>query len=725
MRVLHLTSTFPRQPGGAGGSFLEDLARAQAAAGHDVTVIAPHDAGLPVAERWGDVVVCRFRYGPDRLETLAYRGGLIGTARGLRGLLMVPLFLWAMFSAVLAASKDEKVDVVHAHWWLPAGLAAVFAARRLGAPLVITCHGSDVALAARRPVVGALARWVLRRATKVATVSESLQAEVKTLAGVDATVLRMPAELPAPRLLPEPGTERSGGGEFGNFSIVAAGRLSPEKGFDVLIEALAQVPGVTAEIVGDGPELARLEACAQRLNVDHRLRFSAALPREMYLERLAAADAVVVPSRHEGLGLVAAEALALGRPVIASDVGGLPEVVGTAVSCGAARLVRPDDPADLAAALRDLPLPSPTPEVTEALGDRHRSAAVAAAHTAAYAAASRMAPQGTEPPPRRFRPLRWLGAAAGLFLLFALVGAVTDDLGDLREAVQNPHWGWLAAAAALAVVAEMGFAVASAVVGRSLIRPEPPIVPTAATYLVAQQAKHVPGGIWPAVARAGLSKRLGLNTGLTFIWVLAESLASVAAGLVLGGAVLLAAGEAGLRGRVWAAIAVTAGVVGLVLFAVARQTLLGRVLDVAGRISGRETPSLTRLAAAHVPAWLATGATSAALTAALTAALVPGEGAGAYRTVGAAAVLASVAGFLALPVPAGIGVREAVFVALTAAVLAGPDALVVALAARLISLAAQVFLAGVSWGQLPRNTSEPGNDSRIVSVDQIPADESG
>ncbi len=719
MRILHLTSTFPREPGGAGGSFLEDLARAQAAAGHDVTVIAPHDAGLPVAEEWGTITICRFRYAPDRWETLAYRGGLIGTTRGLRGVLMVPLFIWGMFNAVLAASKEQEVDVVHAHWWLPAGLAAVFAARRLRAPLVITCHGSDVALAGRRPAVGALARWVLRRATTVATVSESLQTEVKNLAGIDPTVLRMPAELPAgPQLRAPSGGERHRATEVG-LKVVAAGRLSREKGFDVLIEALALVPGISAEIVGDGPELQNLESCAKRLNVDHRLRFSPALPRTEYLDRLAGADAVIVPSRHEGLGLVAAEALALGRPVICSDVGGLPEVVGTAVSSGAACLVRPEDPSALAAALRELPLPSPTAEATAALVERHRPEVVAAAHQAAYSAAGTTAQ--AEPVRKRRRPLRWLGAAAGLFLLFALVSAVTEDLSDLREAVQSPRVGWLVAAGALALLAELGFAIASGVVGRSLIRPAPSLAQTAATYLVAQQAKHVPGGIWPAVARAGLSRRLGLNAGLAFVWVLAESLASVAAGLVLGGAVLLAADQAGLRGRLWAGIALAAGLVGLALFAVARQTLLGRVLDAAGRIAGHETPSLTRLAAVHLPAWLATGATTAALTAALVTTTTPN----AYRTVAAAAILASVAGFLALPIPAGIGVREAVFVALTATVLTGAQALVVALAARLISLGAQVLLAGLACGQIPKNISEPGNDSRIVSVDQIPADESG
>ncbi len=85
------------------------------------------------------------------------------------------------------------------------------------------------------------------------------------------------------------------------------------------------------------------------------MRFLGPLPRAALYERMATAHAVVVPSRREGLGLVAVEALALGRPVIASHVGGLPEVV----TAGTGMLVPPEDPAALAHALQSLPLPSP------------------------------------------------------------------------------------------------------------------------------------------------------------------------------------------------------------------------------------------------------------------------------------------------------------------------------------------------------------------------------
>ena len=169
------------------------------------------------------------------------------------------------------------------------------------------------------------------------------------------------------------------------WRLVAVGRASPEKGFDVLLEAvhLARRDGadVTLDIVGYGPDRAALEARGAQLGLAGAVRFLGPLPRAVLYERMAAAHAVVVPSRREGLGLVAVEALALGRPVIASRVGGLPEVV----TAGTGTLVPPEDPAALAHALQSLPLPSP-PANSPAVA-AHAMGTVVAAHRAMYARA--------------------------------------------------------------------------------------------------------------------------------------------------------------------------------------------------------------------------------------------------------------------------------------------------------------------------------------------------
>jgi glycosyltransferase involved in cell wall biosynthesis len=164
------------------------------------------------------------------------------------------------------------------------------------------------------------------------------------------------------------------------------GRSSPEKGFDVLLDALrlARDGGmdIVLEIVGEGPDRAALESRCVQLGLVDAVRFVAPLRRAELQERMAEAHAVVVPSRREGLGLVAVEALALGRPVIASRVGGLPEVV----TAGTGVLVDPEDPAALARAFASLPLPSPPKDAPAVAG--HDIRTVVAAHRDMYARAS-------------------------------------------------------------------------------------------------------------------------------------------------------------------------------------------------------------------------------------------------------------------------------------------------------------------------------------------------
>jgi glycosyltransferase involved in cell wall biosynthesis len=131
--------------------------------------------------------------------------------------------------------------------------------------------------------------------------------------------------------------------------VAAAGRLERQKGFDVLLEALVRVPQVRAVVVGDGPERDALAADAARLGVSARVTFTGA--RADARSVLAHAEAVVLPSRYEGLPLVLLEAMLAGRPIVASDVGGIRECL---VPEETGLLVPADDADALAAALRSL-----------------------------------------------------------------------------------------------------------------------------------------------------------------------------------------------------------------------------------------------------------------------------------------------------------------------------------------------------------------------------------
>jgi glycosyltransferase involved in cell wall biosynthesis len=131
-------------------------------------------------------------------------------------------------------------------------------------------------------------------------------------------------------------------------ALVFAGRLGPQKALGTALQAVAGIPDVTLAVAGDGPDRAALEARARELGVDGRVSFLGSVPREQVLRLFRAADASVLPSAWENFPHTVVEALAVGCPVIATEVGGVPEVVRDGEN---GLLVEPGDPAAMADAI--------------------------------------------------------------------------------------------------------------------------------------------------------------------------------------------------------------------------------------------------------------------------------------------------------------------------------------------------------------------------------------
>ena len=331
VRVLVLTHVFPRTVGDPSAPFLLTWVRALRGAGCRVAVVAPHDAGLPARHHVGGIGVRRARYAPDRLERLAYRGEMHRLARTPAGPPLVAALVAALATATRAQLRAARPDVLHVHWWLPGAVAARLALmppRTVDVPVVVTVHGTDVALIEQRPVLAPLARWALAVADRVEAVSTDLADRLERAVGRTAdAVAPMPLAAAGPDGPDGPAAGSSTASSTAPLRVLAVGRLVPEKGFADLVAAAARcaVP-VALTIVGDGPERDRLAAAARALGVD--LRLPGRLPPDALGGWYATADVVAQPSHREGFGLVAAEALLAGVPVVATDVGGARDVVG-------------------------------------------------------------------------------------------------------------------------------------------------------------------------------------------------------------------------------------------------------------------------------------------------------------------------------------------------------------------------------------------------------------
>ncbi len=314
MRVVVLTTSYPRGPDDVAGVFVRDAVDHLREAGVNVGVVSP----------------ASFRH-----FGLAYGDGVVANLRRQPWLtLLLPLFLLSYAGAARRAAP--AVDLVHAHW-LPSALPAL----ATGKPFVVQLWGTDVELARRVP---ALFRPLLRRAQLVLCPSRALAAAAYELGARDVRIV--PGGVVFPNEVGEPEEPPH---------VLYVGRLSEEKGVSELLEATDGLPRV---VVGDGP---------LRDGIPEAVGFVGPSMLGPYYERAAV---VVCPSRREGYGVVAREAMAYGRPVVASAVGGLTDAIEDGVT---GLLVPPRDPVALRAALERL-------LADRALRDRLGEAARAWAH---------------------------------------------------------------------------------------------------------------------------------------------------------------------------------------------------------------------------------------------------------------------------------------------------------------------------------------------------------
>ena len=379
LRLLTFTTLFPSAARPRHGIFVETrLRKLLATARVEATVIAPvpwFPAGSHVFGQYG--VYARTPASETRFDISVYHPRYF----------MIPKVGMLAQPGALARSALRTIrklmhgglcfDLIDAHYFFPDGVAAAYLSRHLNKPYVITARGSDINLIARSPRPCRMILEAARGASRIIAVSEALKRAMEGL-GIDGDkikVLRNGVDLetfsPVPQAVARAVLDWTPG-----RVVLSVGNLVPEKGHDLVLQAVALLKDVHLFIVGDGPERARLRSLAASLRIPERVHILDAMSQDRLKFAYSAADILALGSTREGWPNVVLEAMACGTPVVATSVGGVPEIIQ---DLRVGSLVPDRDPARFASAVHAMLASLPERRLVRLFSERFGWEAVARA----------------------------------------------------------------------------------------------------------------------------------------------------------------------------------------------------------------------------------------------------------------------------------------------------------------------------------------------------------
>ena len=348
-RVLIITTNYPRWEGDPHSPWLLELMERLRGNGYDFEVLAPSFQGLK-SHRIAGTQVYRFRYAPARWETLTHEDGAPNKIRkNPLYLLLLPIYVLAGMLAAWRLGRRGEYDIIHVQWPVPQGLFGLVARRSHDVRLVATFHGADLVLVARFPILKHFLRRFVGQCDDFSANSSYTARELVRLTGQTPRIIPFGIHLPPEQDWPAtPGR------------ILTVGRLIARKGHIYLVRAMDQLrdlPDAHLVIVGHGHEREAIEQEIARLGLEDRVTLTGRVSDEELEAYYQSCQVFVLPAivdewgDTEMLGMVSLEAMRYCKPVIASNVGGIPDIV---VDGESGVLVPQKDPEALAAAIRRL-----------------------------------------------------------------------------------------------------------------------------------------------------------------------------------------------------------------------------------------------------------------------------------------------------------------------------------------------------------------------------------
>jgi glycosyltransferase involved in cell wall biosynthesis len=342
-KLCILTSSFPKYEGDPVSPFLYELCKQLVKIGHEVHVVAPHCPGAPKFEKMKDINVHRFVYfRPKKLQILAYGNRMpFNIAESKLAKLLIPFYIASLLKKTLMVIKRFRIDVVVAFWAIPQGIVGVLSKKITRKPLLTRIFPVELALAkSKYKFCQPLLRTVIAESDIVIPNSNYTSQRLLELTCSPKKVKVIPPGVDfkkfeqnriSSKLLQRYGIKK------GDKVVLSVGRLVERKGFGYLIRAMrhlqSSASSVKLLIVGSGPRESHLKSLTTKMKLKDKVVFAGEVTEKELLTCYSRADVFVLSSivdskgDTEGLGVVLLEAMATGKPVVATNVGGIPEAV--------------------------------------------------------------------------------------------------------------------------------------------------------------------------------------------------------------------------------------------------------------------------------------------------------------------------------------------------------------------------------------------------------------
>lgn len=361
LTVLILATTFPRWEGDTIPQFIYELSKELQRNGLEVIVLAPHHPNAKRQETMSGIRIYRYPYFlPYRYQKLVFQGGILPTVKNSPlALSQVPLLFISLLLHASWIIKEEDINVINAHWMVPNGLVAGLLKSVFGVPHVLTLHAGAVLGLQDTSIGSHISSFVYRRADEVVPVSTHITENFIRLlpnnfdsSNGKFTIQPMGAHISDFDLDRKIARQNN---EIDDDDIVGlyVGRLAEKKGIKYLIKAVKElhsdVENFQLTIVGTGSMEDDLQELTKQWDLQDTVKFTGWISEEELRNHYVAADFVIVPSIEtasgdtEGMPTVISEAFASGNPVIASEVGGIPDVVDDQVNGFLVQQKQPDE----------------------------------------------------------------------------------------------------------------------------------------------------------------------------------------------------------------------------------------------------------------------------------------------------------------------------------------------------------------------------------------------